>query len=107
VCLKLLDVKDVWKPGAIFGNVLRRNTGFSFIAYFRLGGQARTASNKAANQKMVVEHAGLFFVADAESRAKSDELRISLDRARSAERERYKKSKKHNGRARSSRKASE
>jgi hypothetical protein len=91
VCLKLLDLKDVWKPGAIFGNVLRRDTVFSFIAYFRLRGQATTVSNKAANLKMVVEHAGLFFTADAESRAKADELRISLDRARSAERREIRK----------------
>ena len=59
---------------------------FSLIAYFRLRGQATTVSNKAANLKMVVEHAGLAFATDVELRAKSDELRISLDRARSAER---------------------
>jgi hypothetical protein len=88
VCLKLLDIKDVWKPGAIFRHVLIKDAVFSFISYFRLRGQATTVSNKAANLKMVVEHAGLYFAAagDVESRAKADELRISLDRARSAER---------------------
>ena len=86
VCLQLLDIKDVWKPGAIFRHALSKDAVFSLIAYFRLRGQATTVSNKAANLKMVVEHAGLAFATDVELRAKSDELRISLDRARSAER---------------------
>jgi hypothetical protein len=88
VCLQLLDIRDVWKPGAIFRHILSKDAVFTFIAYFRLRGQATTVSNKAANLKTVVEHAGLYYAAqsDMESRARADELRISLDRARSAER---------------------
>jgi hypothetical protein len=86
VCLKLIDLHDVWKPGSLFQLLLNREAIQIFVTYFRLRGQPTTVSNKAANLKKTVQHAAMFFGDQPRKQAEAQEMIVSLGEFRSAER---------------------
>lgn len=61
VCLKEVDIRHLWKPGALFSLLLSRRVIRIFMSYFRIRGRPTTVSNKAANLKLAAQYAGFYY----------------------------------------------
>jgi hypothetical protein len=88
VCLNLVPVRDLWRPGSLFRLLINRNVVRIFLSYFRLRGQPTTVSNKAANLKLAVRHAAFYFssVQDSLNESKANEMQVYIGEYRAAER---------------------
>jgi hypothetical protein len=78
-CLKVVDIKDIWKPGKLSELLIDTKPSKIFLTYFQLRGQPTTVSNKAANLKRAVTHASLYFAEQPSLKAVAEEMSISLN----------------------------
>jgi hypothetical protein len=94
VCLKIVELKELWKPGKLFSQLLNKLVIDVFITYFRIRARPTTISNKAANLKRAVDHAALFYARDENMKARAEEMRVLLHQVRSVERREVRRSSK-------------